>query len=375
MWHETKVMRDNLLRVVAHDAFPDGTSGMREPLPYDFVMGVGGASDTLLTLTPKRRVGRALDIGCGSGIQTLFLNAERIVATDIDERALEAARRSFHLSGFRQIDEVTWREGDRLITLLQGSLFEPVAGQRFDLIVSNPPFVIAGAGHVHRDSPFEGDGLTRALLQALPEHLNPRGIAVMLTTWLQLRGTAWEDRVESWLPDGIGAWVAQREFLNVDEYVQVWGDDAGIAELDRAAWRTRLHELGTEGVGFGWIAVQRSNTAWRRIEDVSNAPRIPDGQELLDQLAAAGAPFSAVDLLQGRWDFATEHWRGDLALDPIGAALVARIRAGECLADAVEGVAAALPADVDDLRILGLTLTLELARLGYLRPKAAPQGI
>ena len=44
--------------------------------------------------TQVGRPARALDVGCGSGAQTLFLNAERIIATDIDSRALEAANMS-----------------------------------------------------------------------------------------------------------------------------------------------------------------------------------------------------------------------------------------------------------------------------------------
>ena len=373
MWHETKLMRDHL-RVVAHDAFPVDEHGNRAPLPADFVMGVGGATETLLTLTPRTHVGRALDLGCGSGAQALLLDADRVVATDIDARALAAAAQSFHLSGFRKIDDHTWRDGDRLLTLLQGSLFEPVAGQRFDLIVSNPPFVIAGAGHVHRDSPFDADGLTRTLLQQLPQQLNPRGIAVVLASWLQTREQTWDERVASWIPDGVGAWIAQREFLNIDEYVQAWGDDTALDDAARDAWRTRLRALDAEGIGFGWIVV-RAGEQWQHVEDVSTASRIPNGDEVLAQLTASGTDHTAVELLFGTWDFAAEHWRGDLALDPFGAALLAELRAGRTLADAVETVTERLPADPDDLRILGLTLVRELARLGYLRPEAAPQGI
>ena len=370
MWHETKIMRDSL-RVVAHDAFPaDGGA-----LPADFVMGIGGASRTLLELTPTRRVGRALDLGCGSGVQSLFLNAERIVATDIDPRALAAAERSFHLSGFRRIDDRTWREGERLITLQQGSLFEPVGDQRFDLVVSNPPFVIAGAGHVHRDSPFDGDGLSQTILRELPRHLNPDGVAIVLLSWLQLRGETWQDRVGSWIPSGVGAWVAQREFLNIDEYVEVWGTDAGLPAAERSAWRERLLSLNAEGIGFGWVALQHSNTAWLHIEDVSMATRVPTGEELLEQLRASASPITAVDALFGTWMFEPQHWRGDLALDVFGAGLLTEIRAGSTLEEAIDTVATRLPVDPDDLRVVGLALVLELVRLGYLRRTSVPEGI
>lgn len=373
MWLETKLMRDHL-RVVAHDAFPVDADGNRAPLPPDFVMGVGGATETMLTLTPRTHVGRALDLGCGSGAQALFLNADRVVATDIDARALAAAAHSFHCSGFRKIDDHTWRDGDRLLTLLQGSLFEPVVGQRFDLIVSNPPFVIAGAGHTHRDSQFDADGLTRELLRQVPQYLNPRGVAVLLATWINTGTQSWEDRIASWIPNDVGVWIAQREFLNIDEYVQVWGDDAALDAAARDAWRTRLRALDVDGIGFGWI-VLRAGEQWQHVEDVSMAARIPNGDEVLTQLTAFATERTAAEHLFGTWDFASEHWRGDLALDPFGAALVAELRSGQTLADAVDAVTERLPADPDDLRVLGLTLVRELARLGYLRPGRAPHGI
>ena len=392
MWQTTKVMRGNLLRVVAHDAFPLTPAGERAPLPADFVMGVGGASDTLLTLTPRIRVRRALDLGCGSGVQTLFLEADRVIGTDIDARALDAAAHSFHVSGFRRVDDQTWRDGDRLITLLQGSLFEPIGTQRFDLIVSNPPFIIAGVGHVHRDSPFAADGLTQTLLRQVPQHLNPHGVAIMLTSWLHVRGEAWEERVAGWLPAGVSAWIAQREVLNLDEYVQVWGEDAALADEERVAWRERLLDLGAEAVGFGWIVVEQLHnrpetdasavfrpetdaSAWLRVEDVSNAPRVPNGDEVRAQLAACRRELTAPEALTMRWEFAAEHWRGDLSLDPISAAILTELRAGRPLETALERVSGRLPADADDLRIAGLTLTLELARLGYLRPVAGHEGI
>jgi len=371
-WAETKLMRGDVLRVIAHDAFPADAAGNRLPLPEDFVMGVGGATRTLLDLLPPGHVGRALDIGCGSGALAVVLDADRVIATDIDDRALEAAEVTCHISGFRKMEPRVWREGDRLIEFRQGSLLDPVQGQRFDLIVSNPPFVIGGVGHTHRDSPFEADGLTRELLAGIPPLLNNRGRAIVLASWLHVVGEDWQDRIAAWLPDDVSAWVAQREFLDLDEYVEVWGSDAGLADADRAAWRERLGELGAEGVGFGWIILERGPSVWRMIEDVSDAPRVPMGIEVTQQLAAFASEPTALDLLHTPMEFRATHWRGNLALDPFSAALLGALREGLTLASAVDRVAATLPVDADDLMIVALQFARGAVQLGYLTLPPTP---
>src|SRR5699024_12333272 len=94
-------------------------------------LGVGGASLTLARITPRTRVGRVLDLGCGGGIQALHAarHAEHVVATDLSERALAVAAFNAALNGIE-------------VELRQGSLLEPVAGARLGPIVPNPPFVI-----------------------------------------------------------------------------------------------------------------------------------------------------------------------------------------------------------------------------------------
>ena len=365
-WHETKLMRGDVLRVIAHDAFPEDARGNRLPLPDDFVMGIGGATCTLLDLIPPGHVGRALDIGCGSGALTVFLDADRVIATDIDDRALEAAEVTCHISGFRKMEPRVWREGDRIIEFRQGSLLEPVQGQRFDLIVSNPPFVIGGVGHTHRDSPFEADGLTRELLAGIPALLNNGGRGIVLTSWLHVAGQDWQQRLSDWLPDDVSAWVAQREVLDLDQYVAVWGDDAAVPVADRAAWRERLAALHCTHIGFGWIILERAGAPWRMIEDVSDAPRIPVGVEVAEQLHAFADAPNAVELLHEHLVFRDAHWRGNIALDPFSAAVLERIRSGRTLADALDDVAAAMPVDADDLMIVGLQFVRGALQLGYL---------
>ena len=365
-WAETKVMRGRVMRVIAHDPLPIDGNGNRLPLPPDFVMGVGGASRTLLDLTPSRHVSRALDLGCGSGVQTLFLNADRIIGVDIDERALQAANASCHLSGFRQVEANVWRNGDSMIELREGSFLDPVEGQRFDLIVANPPFVIEGAGHVHRDSPLAGDELVRELMAAIPQHLNVGGRAILLGCWLHTSSMDWEERLLSWVPAGVSAWIAQRELLDLDAYVDVWMQDAGLDAAEQLKWLARLEQLDAEAIGFGWIVLERSRRVWTVAEDVSDAPRTPNGEEVERQLAAFESEPTAVELLDAHWEFADAHWRGGLMLNPFEALLLERLRTGDTLAEAVDAVADSQSVEAGDLLAAGLLVTRELVRLGYL---------
>lgn len=119
-----------------------------------------------------------LDVGTGSGciavVLANLLPEARVTASDISAAALAVARRNADLN------RVT-------IEFLQGSLLEPVGGRRFDLIVSNPPYIptadIAGLEPEVRDgdprAALDGgpDGLDiyRALIPEAALHLNPGG--------------------------------------------------------------------------------------------------------------------------------------------------------------------------------------------------------
>ncbi|HOT34263.1 MAG TPA: methyltransferase, partial [Rhodoglobus sp.] len=109
-----------------------GELALGHAIPEHHVLGVGGASTTLSGLMLAEPVELALDLGTGCGIQALHAarHAKRVIATDISERALELARFNAALNGFANIE------------FRLGSLFEPVAGERFGHVVSNPPFVI-----------------------------------------------------------------------------------------------------------------------------------------------------------------------------------------------------------------------------------------
>ncbi|MBN8204677.1 methyltransferase [Microbacterium esteraromaticum] len=227
-------------------------------LPADHVLGVGGASRTLAELVIPTPVERALDLGTGCGIQALLVSrhAGAVVATDISERALAYAELNAYLNGVRNIE------------FRLGSLFEPVAGESFDLIVSNPPFVItprvAGVpAYEYRDGGLIGDALVERFLREVPTHLSPGGVAQLLGNWESSADVTGLDRVRSWVDDDLDAWVIQREELSPLGYAELWIRDGGTLPRDDeftrllTAWLDDFDHRGVTAVGFGYIVLRR----------------------------------------------------------------------------------------------------------------------
>ncbi len=231
------------------------------PLAPDHVLGIGGASLTLASWTPRPDVGTALDMGTGSGVQALHLNrhAGTVVATDLSPRALAFAAFTAALNG---VD----------LDLCQGSLFEPVAGQRFSLVVSNPPFVISPrtAGlerYTYRDGGLTGDALVEQIVRTVGQHLEPGGIAQLLANWEVPSGSTWQERVGAWVDGtGLDAWVVQREVQDPAQYAELWVRDAGYLpgtsnfESRYAAWLSDSADRSVQSVGFGVVTLQRPAT-------------------------------------------------------------------------------------------------------------------
>lgn len=241
-----------------------GMDGARPDVRPDFVLGVNNAATTLAQLVVRRPVPRALDLGTGSGIQALHLaeHASHIVATDVNPRALAMARLTAGLAG---IDVATSDEPGRL-ELRAGDLFQPFesTGETFDLIVSNPPFVISPRGGlIYRDGGLGGDELCRRIVTEAPRYLTEGGICQILANWLHIRGEDWRDRLQTWLArTGCDAWVVQREVSDPAEYVEVWLKDAGWHgapgyQERYDEWLTWLEAQDVEAIGYGWITLQR----------------------------------------------------------------------------------------------------------------------
>ncbi|PJJ63552.1 DUF7059 domain-containing protein [Compostimonas suwonensis] len=236
-----------------------GELALGRALGEQHVLGVGGASLTLSGLMIGRRVGSVLDLGTGCGIQAMHASrhAQRVVATDISSRALGMARFNALLNG---IDTIEFR---------LGSLFEPVAGERFDHIVSNPPFVITPRTkgvpeYEYRDGGMVGDALVARVIRESAQHLTPGGVAQLLGNWEYSAEGEGLERVEAWLAGtGLDAWVVEREVHDAQRYAETWIRDGGTRartpEFDRLydAWLDDFERRRVRAVGFGYVMLRR----------------------------------------------------------------------------------------------------------------------
>ncbi|MFF4235983.1 methyltransferase [Actinomadura geliboluensis] len=259
----------------------------------DHVVGTGGASGSLARLVVHSPVDNVLDLGTGCGVQAVHVAgrnpAARVTATDVNPRALELAAMSFALSG---VDGAELRAG---------SLLEPVRGRRFDLIVSNPPFVVApeeGPRFTYRESGMAGDDFCRRLVGEAARYLEDGGYCQLLANWLHVDGVPWDERVGAWV-DGCDAWIVQRDVQDPAEYAELWLRDsceAGTPEYRARydAWLDHFERRNVVGVGFGWITLRRSERPVVRVEELRHAVEEPVGAyagEILDGLRK-GAKFS-----------------------------------------------------------------------------------
>lgn len=369
-------------------------------LPEDHVLGVGGASLTLAGLQLPTPAERGLDLGTGCGIQALRArrNVQNVVATDVSERALRFTELNALLNG---VDGIEVRAG---------SLFAPVAGERFDRIASNPPFVItprvAGVPeYEYRDGGMTGDDLVAEVVRHVGEYLAPGGVAQLLGNWETRGGVDGLDRVRSWVEFSLvplDAWVVEREILDPLAYAELWIRDGGTTPGSDSyarlaeAWLDDFAAREVTAVGFGYILLRRPlegsptlaryersagplgsgglgrhlaealDTHDRLIpldDDRLAASRFivaPDVTEARHHLPGSDAP-SVIELRQ------SGGFARTVEVDPALAALVGACDGDLAIGQLVAAIAELLEADEAALRADLLPRVRELAFTGFLR--------
>lgn len=283
----------------------DHTGGVR--LSPDAVLGPTAAARTLAAMTVRAPVGSALDMGTGCGIQALLAarHADRVVAVDVNPRALWMTELNCRLNGITNVD---CRPGD---------LFDAVVGETFDLVVSNPPFVVSPAvEYVYRDSPQGGDEMSRETVRGAASALGLGGIAAVMCNWLCRTGEPWWAELTRWV-EGLGcdAVLVHYETLDALSYAKGWNEQkandpiAFGAALDR--WLAYDASRGIEAVAMGAVILRRAAGAqpWSVPVALRRGPTGSAGAQvqriLLAQDALAGLDDEA--LLRLRFRGVEEH--------------------------------------------------------------------
>ncbi|WP_375388290.1 methyltransferase [uncultured Amnibacterium sp.] len=372
-----------------------GETALGTELPEHHVLGAGAASTTLAQILVPTGDGAVLDLGTGSGIQALIVarSATRVVATDVSQRALGFARLNAALNGVR-------------LDLRLGSLYEPVAAERFDRIVSNPPFVITPRApgvpeYTYRDGGLPGDGLVEAVVRGAGAHLAAGGVAQLLGNW-EVRGdlVAARERVLGWA-DGLDVWVVERDLLDPAQYAETWVRDGGAQpgtaryrSLVRA-WLDDFADRGVTGIGAGYLTLRapEGTATLRRFEHLDGPVGSGVGEAIAAGLAAHDLQRSLPDdalaavVLQVAADV-TEHrhyWPGEAdptvielrqgtgfartrRVDTVTAAVVGACDGELPVGRIADAVARILDADPADTRAAVLPVLRELLVEGFLAP-------
>lgn len=249
--------------LLASDIRPSGG----EATPADHVLGLAPTSDILVRLTPRRRVDTALDLGTGCGIHALLAarHAGRATGTDIGERALAYADLNARIN---RIDNVEWR---------RGPFFTPVAGSRFDLIVSNPPFAISPEStYLYRDTEQGGSAVSEAVVTGAARHLAPGGFAVSLVSWYHTADDDWEKTPRGWVADtGCDTWLLRGHSVTPLEYAAFFLRQTELHDPDQyerrlGEWVRYYEDNGMSRLAIGTIILRRkpAGSPWFRADTV-----------------------------------------------------------------------------------------------------------
>jgi len=166
-----------------------------------------------------------------------------VVATDINPRALAFTEISAALNG---LDNVETR---------LGSLFEPVAGETFDLITCNAPYVISPkARWQYRDAGYPGDQFSQLVVTSAATHLADDGFASVLVSWLAESEDEPDEHVHDWLDgNGCDAWILGLAGSDPIDHAAGWNDHLSS---DPDAYASTIEEWTSyfAGLGAGWIS-------------------------------------------------------------------------------------------------------------------------
>ncbi len=359
-------------------------------------MGVSQSSISLATTTVRREGEKVLDLGTGGGIQAILagVHARQVIATDISPRALSLAGLALRING---IDNVTLR---------QGSMFDPVPGETFDLIVSQPPFVISPENtKTFRDSGMPGDTFCEAIIRQVPDYLRADGWSSIMFSWGHRDEGGWPDRPRSWVEGcDCDVWIIRLRRDDVFSYAVQWvrglSREREDSDIERVrTWLAYYEQFGFEMISTGVVVFHKRTTGknWIRVDALdtqdgrgSCGPQIQNIFAAESLLRSLPGPEALLDLKlrlaeetemqqtlipsSGSWQIQNarvNHRRGfafPVQVDGMSAELLSGFDGKGTLRSVVEALAQRFSLEGPRLLEEAIPVTVRLMRNGYLVP-------
>lgn len=349
-------------------------------LPQDYVMGVSPSSLVLAGMTIRHKNASTLDLGSGCGIQAILAgsHSERVVGVDCNPRAIALARFNARLNGISHLD---FREGD---------LFQPVQNETFDLIVSNPPFIISPENrHFFLNSGLEGDEICRRIVRAAPRFLKDGGYCILNANWAVIEQEGWGLRLANWF-DGTGCdgLVLLQDTSDLGDYaaslIQLENHEEAeyLSLFDK--WMNYYAKHKIVGIGQGVIVMRRAagRRNWFAVESVPSSTSYPAGEDVAQLVALR----TFLHSLRGEEDLLNVHLklapnvRLEQVCEPAGGLwqpISGRVRrvGGLEFSGSLDGPSAAALAAWDETRPLKDRLSELATRLSMELPNLLPTAL
>lgn len=382
--------------VLVHDCpSPDG--GIRG----DHVLGITGSTNTFARAIMPIAVERALDLGTGGGYLAMraAAHSRHVLGTDVNARAIAMARFNAQLNGIGNVE------------FAAGDLYGPAAGRQFDLILSNPPFVVSpGGGVMFRDSGLVGDEICERIIRGAPALLAEGGFAQVLCNWVRPAGGDWVERLTDWFEDsGCDVWVIHTVSFDPADYAQHWlGQVDGPVKARFAEhfdeWMAYYDRQGIEAIDFGLINLRRRSAERNWIQfDIDRRDNHPNGAGIQVGFAARDLVRRIADVpswlslrlrcrpelrLSQRLEPGASGWQVEKAecvlgdglrfegeVNPLVFHLLTLCRGREPLGDVLAQVAARVGQEPESILRPGLDVARELVEQGFLWPIDQPLAL
>jgi methylase of polypeptide subunit release factors len=286
----------------------DFEPGIHSELSEEHVLGISAASMTLANVTIRRKAKTALDLGTGAGIQAFLAanHADHVIGTDTNSRALNFARFNAKLN---EISHIEW---------LKGSLYEPVTDEKFELIVSNPPFVISPESRfIFRDTNLPGDAISEEVLLGAGERLDEGGFACILFNWYHDE-TDWDSRPRSWISKtGCDGWLVCFKTTDTLSYAADWlqtsvGQNSPDYGRFLDEWMEYYEQMGIKRISAGAMIMRRRSqqSNWFRSHILDKGRSMGSSGDQIERIFTAEDLLQALDdrqLLERRFLFDEHH--------------------------------------------------------------------